>query len=84
MSLSLTLAGDHPGLLIIVVVGEDLVTNAPGLRTSYNPASCFLGRFLCGGLRAGFTFRDASVLGTGLVNFGWILKRDSLLVESRY
>ena len=56
----------------------------PGLRTSYNPASCFLAHFLCGILRAYFTFRDASVLGMGLVNFWWIMKRDSLWVESRH
>ena len=51
--------------LMIVVVGEDLVTYDPSLRTSYKPASCRFALFLCGSIWASLMFEDASVLGMG-------------------
>ena len=45
-SLSRTFTGVLPGSLIIVVVGDDLVTKDPGFSTSYRPASCHVISFI--------------------------------------
>ena len=81
-SLSQTFTSARPGSLMIVVVGEDLVTYDPGLRISYKPASCRIALFLFGSIWASLMFKDASVLGMGFEIFGWIMNRDSLLLES--